>query len=1346
MDKSLNQIVVNLRVLVIIGVVVFAGLVPAMAATFTVDSALDVVDASPGDGKCETAPGNGICTLRAAIQEVNALAGADTIILPAGTYMVTIPGAGEDHAATGDLDITDNLTIIGAGADTTIIDGNRLDRVFHVDPAAAGITVEISGVTIQNGATVVISFVNAGGGGIRLGHPQTLGSPIPSGTLTLIDCVVRYNTTPRDGGGIANNAGTLILIRSTVTGNAAENGGGISNGDFGTVALTDSTLGGNLALQGGGLFSGYFDVSPSGTKVSLTNSTVSGNTVGSGPGTGFGAGIFRNRGMLLLTNSTISGNISGYAGGGIYDSGFNMQVALNNCSITGNSAGTPVAGGYGGGIRGGTVMTLRNTIVAGNTVNGSPADCSGTLTSAGYNLVQNMSGCAFAGDLTGNIMGKDAKVGIVANNGGPTQTVALQADSPAIDAGNPALPGSGGAACASLDQRGMARPQPPGGRCDIGAFEREPGFSGVSLSAVLPKRAGNTSSIQASLVLIRGNGFVSGAKVKLTRTGQTDIVGNPVTFDGSSELVTNLDLKGRATGTWDVVVTNPDGTTATLPGGFTIEEGGAPQLWSDVIGRPVLRPGFPGTFYLYYGNRGNVDAVGVSLVLAIPSNLDFGLPFRIIPPPPQAGQVPTDWSQAAFNELSSDRPGFTFIPLLLPVVPAGFTGTLKFTVTSETGVEGQPFEILFGIHPPYFKPDIDPQIVNGYIDGARAYAQQNLGVTIPVSVIPAMDRYITAQLQAEVAQGRTAWAASAGTTSDVYSVAHLVIDLAKFGAAQSALQTGLQHPSVIEPVQFAQAVQAASAKAASVRPAQLAAPRASEALQPALNPATLGFAPTATMSTAQTQPQPSGWVARVARLLESIARLIFSILLEPGEARADDCTAAGGKWTNCNGTCAQPFCCYAAGHANLCCINPQCPKPPPPNCTGDSCAPGGSGGGSFGGSIDPNDKVGTQGVSEARFLTGDEPLRYIIFFENLATATLPAQAVVITDQLDTQKLDLDTFSLGPIDYQGGNGVVPPPGLSQFTHAVDLRPGQNLIVRIDANLDKGTGIVTWRFISLDPGTLQRTQDPLAGFLPPDVHPPEGEGSVHFTVMPKTGLSTGTQIINQAQVTFDINAPINTPQWLNTIDNAKPTSRVSPLAPTQTSVSFPVQWSGTDFGAGIADYTIFVSEDGGPFSAFLTNTTQTSATFTGKTGKTYSFFSTARDLVGNVEGAHTVPDTTTVISTALPTLSALVTAKAGTQNSRVWTITLSNSGAGAAINAQIDGLTLTQTFGAACTPVVISPSSFPLPVGTIDPGGTASGNVTIDFTGCAATARFSVKIPFSANSGTVSGSKTLNNQFR
>ena len=109
-----------------------------------------------------------------------------------------------------------------------------------------------------------------------------------------------------------------------------------------------------------------------------------------------------------------------------------------------------------------------------------------------------------------------------------------------------------------------------------------------------------------------------------------------------------------------------------------------------------------------------------------------------------------------------------------------------------------------------------------------------------------------------------------------------------------------------------------------------------------------------------------------------------------------------------------------------------------------------------------------------------------------------------------------------------------------------------------------------------------------------------------------------------------------------------------------------------------------------------------------------------------------------------LSGLITSKSGPQNARVWTITLSNAGPGAANAAQINSLSLTQTSGAACSPVINS--AFPVAVGNIAPASTGSQVVIIDFNGCANNARFTTTFTFSANAGAVTGSRTLYNQFQ
>ena len=227
--------------------------IEAQGATFTVNSTADAVDSNPGDGICEDGAGN--CTLRAAITEANALAGPDTIDLPAGSYSLAISGANEDNNTIGDLDITSNLTINGAGSGTTTIDGGGIDRVLQIH---TGTVVEISGVTVTNGGTVAFA------GGIFI-----------YGALTLKNATVSGNTADRHGGITVSVSatGTSTISNSTISGNTASvgRGGGIGNG--GTLTISSSTIGGNTADGAGG---GVVN-EPDGTLI-IDSTKISGNS------------------------------------------------------------------------------------------------------------------------------------------------------------------------------------------------------------------------------------------------------------------------------------------------------------------------------------------------------------------------------------------------------------------------------------------------------------------------------------------------------------------------------------------------------------------------------------------------------------------------------------------------------------------------------------------------------------------------------------------------------------------------------------------------------------------------------------------------------------------------------------------------------------------------------------------------------------------------------------------------------------------------------------------------------------------------------------------------------------
>ncbi len=161
-------------------------------------------------------------------------------------------------------------------------------------------------------------------------------------------------------------------------------------------------------------------------------------------------------------------------------------------------------------------------------------------------------------------------------------------------------------------------------------------------------------------------------------------------------------------------------------------------------------------------------------------------------------------------------------------------------------------------------------------------------------------------------------------------------------------------------------------------------------------------------------------------------------------------------------------------------------------------------------------------------------------------------------------------------------------------------------------------------------MQPTEDAIAGFLPPNKNAPEGDGGVTFTIRAKQGQPAGTEIRNKARIVFDVNAPIGTPEWLNTIDKSTPKSQVLDLPANTNSSEFRVTWSGTDTGAGIESYAIYVSEDGGAYR-FWIQTSATSALFQGNPASTYSFYSVAVDGAGNWEAVPRPADATTTLRT-------------------------------------------------------------------------------------------------------------------
>jgi len=362
-----------------------------------------------------------------------------------------------------------------------------------------------SPVTITVNSTETISADTTIDGGSTIALSSSSGAMF---YVTAHLTVQNLTITTSAGDGIANGDGTVTATNCTISNNI---GNGISNDADGTVTATNCTISGN-----GGY--GISNNSPSGRPVTATNCTISGN-IGNGiannstggPVTvtnctvssngGYGIANNSGSGPVTATNCTISGNsgdgidnnstsrpvtatnctVSGNSGDGILSNSASGPVTATNCTVSSNSgdgiankssAGGPVtatnctvsSNGSDGILNdssSGTDTTITNTIMADNT----SANCGGTITDGGHNLQSPGTTCGTT------ITTADPKLDPTGlrNNGGPTQTIALEAGSPAINAGNESV--CAAAPVNNVDERGFVRPGLGATNCSIGAFE-----------------------------------------------------------------------------------------------------------------------------------------------------------------------------------------------------------------------------------------------------------------------------------------------------------------------------------------------------------------------------------------------------------------------------------------------------------------------------------------------------------------------------------------------------------------------------------------------------------------------------------------------------------------------------------------------------------------------------------------------------------------------------------------------------------------------------------------------------------------------------------------------------------
>lgn len=522
--------------------------------------------------------------------------------------VITFSITGTITLSSGQIEVDKALTITGPGAETLAVESSGApNRVFYFSNGASS----VSGLTIRNGNTTgyaggegldggcILNLVvlnldevelencvtdpSGYGGGIRTLEDVTItNSSIDSceadyggglqtdGNLTILldNVTFSQNSATTAGGGIYLNTNGVLevanslfilnesplgagiydigdsvtLTNSTISMNSASSFGGGINSTNGSVTLTDVAMAGNTGAWGGAIFMQGF---PS-ASLSITRATLSNNTASSAV-TAEGGGIYFDgaSSTLTLTNVTIANNQSTGAGTA-YGGGVTVSQAsatLNNVTIAGNSATTS---GGGLSISNGGTANVQNSILADNTAPSGP-DCEGSLTSLDYNLIEDDSGCTISGSTDHNIIGENPQLGVLQNNGGEYNTMALAPTSPAIDAANPETPGSGGTSCAATDERGVSRPQ--GSACDMGAFELAPGL--IGLSAATYSVAQDASSVLITVQRSSDSGTFDGS-----------VSVNYATSDGTAVADTNYTA---TSGTLTWAAGNSDSQTITIP-------------------------------------------------------------------------------------------------------------------------------------------------------------------------------------------------------------------------------------------------------------------------------------------------------------------------------------------------------------------------------------------------------------------------------------------------------------------------------------------------------------------------------------------------------------------------------------------------------------------------------------------------------------------------------------------------------------------------------------------------------------------------------------------------------------
>lgn len=709
---------------------------------------------------------------------------------------------------------------------------------------------------------------------------------------------------------------------------------------------------------------------------------------------------------------------------------------------------------------------------------------------------------------------------------------------------------------------------------NVAYYDIEAQSATYSLYSVSPVNGGNYGQVSLRM---RGFDFADSMEFMLMNNRDT-AEAFAVIVESSTNAIAHFNLQFKDTGRYDVVARNPfTGDTTVLDNGFRVLEGGFPDYYAAVSTPALSRLGRPFTTQVFCGNRGQVNAYDVFLIIAFfqdsASSDDLNIQFSgssmdALYEDPADNPFPVDDS----NLIRLDS--MVFFPVYLPAFPSRSLGDFTFKISSP--VAGKIRTVAF-----FYKPPESLYSLAGRFDemttatSFREVAAASGRVLEDISRNKAYncedfnydnikkDLFDNVKKVAERAQGANLGAKAGSSLFDVAK--DKLFEKAKSDGkslGKSVIKDWIKNDKSFE---------------------ENAREKTDEYVENGLSTDPVPF-----KDFAETLDKCIDNDNIEEEVIDRTNKCIKRVAVGT-EDRGDGRTQTVYRYVN---TCCKG--CNPGGGGDDDATDNQPPK-------------------------DPNEIVGPGGKGSLRLVTTEDEMGYTVFFENVPEARVPAQQVTIDNPLDDafrlQDLELLEFGFGDTSFTL-------PGGASFNGSFQLGPKyDNYRLELIAGLDVINRRLFWRMTTIDPKTGNQPSDPNGGFLPPNDSTGVGEGFVRYRLSLEPNSAPGTVVANQADIIFDEEQIITTNTWENLVAGQGYNSRVMALDSVQPDPRFDVSWEGfasDSVGMGIRAYDVYVARgDTGAYEQWISETTTQRGIFQGVRGESYRFFSVAIGEDGSTE---------------------------------------------------------------------------------------------------------------------------------